>query len=800
MDLNLEFYDWVLSRRTLLGIIERLRERERREKSDLSTVELAKLCKAILNHSYLIEHVESAKDALRKSELYIGDLRRQQAKIDLCGSLNLMESAFSGLTLTLSDISFANCGLNPERVLPFLGSDENIVKWFFEDRVTELMGEERYDFVGFSLPAWEQFVPALTLASAIRERQGEQVHLCMGGNYITRLVGTWGEAAHPYSYLIDSFSVFEGEESLCQLLGTLAEGGPLDQVSNLVFRRNDALTRTKIGGVDINTIPTPDFDGLPLDKYFVPEPILPLYTSRSCPWKCSFCTIPYASSNFRQRKAERVAEDIATLKNKYGVRLYTFVDETLTVPMLRNASRAITARELDIRWYGETRVNNGIDANLCQQLFRSGCRKLQFGLESYNQRILDLMQKDVKIDHILPNIKDCLEAGISVHLFSFYGFPGETEAEARSTHEFSQAVLKLSREKYNNPFSTVGSGTFNLEVYSDVYYHPERYGVTLKNLSGPDASPFEIDYDVESGLTRLEALRLSRELNNSAIFHQVCDLAGQIWWESLSGMQTNEDEAFLLYCLGSETTAPAANSSHREAIYQLINLPEAKREVRLKPNILTCNFTQDFKTKVPTKPVVTFYDQSQDLVVNIPAHIGNLLALCFSRGNLPAKMDRHLTETVNRLLRHQIIEVDGEGVVKLLEAADLSDQPEATIIWNPDYKIFQCRPGRLEFFNEVSQNLLSLNALAAWIATLAQDRKLLLCELIESVRDAMPELTTDLVKQGIQELVEKGLLMALPTSSRGDYSSLQVSVQDRLSSNSYRIDQDSPAASAALRG
>ncbi|MEW6734914.1 MAG: radical SAM protein, partial [Acidobacteriota bacterium] len=502
LDLNLEFYDWVLSRSVLEQVEECLKARERADKSTLSAKEIAKLCKALLNHSYLVEHVESAKNTLRTAELYLDDRQRQQAKIDLCGALNLVESAFPGLTLTLSEISFSNCGLEPDEVIPFLSSNENIIKWFYEDRVCKLLKGETYDFIGFSLPAWEQFVPALTLARALRERQQDSLHLCMGGNYTTRLVGTWGEQAHPYTQLIDSFSLFEGEESLFQLLTALESGQPLDGVSNLAFRRKDKLVRTPLGGVDINAIPVPDFDGLPLDRYFVPEPILPLYTSRSCPWKCSFCTIPYASSKFRQRKAERVAEDLSTLKQKYGIRLFTFVDETLTVPILRNVSREIVARDLDIRWYGETRFHDSINEDLCKQMFQSGCRKIQFGLESYNQRILDLMRKDIKIDYILPNIKACLDAGIAVHLFTFYGFPGEEEAEARQTHEFAQWVLKLSRDTYKNPYSTVGSGTFNLEIYSDVYYHPERYGVTLVNISDPDASPFEINYEVKNGLTR----------------------------------------------------------------------------------------------------------------------------------------------------------------------------------------------------------------------------------------------------------------------------------------------------------
>jgi hypothetical protein len=53
----------------------------------------------------------------------------------------------------------------------------------------------------------------------------------------------------------------------------------------------------------------------------------------------------------------------------------------------------------------------------------------------------------------------------------------------------------------------------------------------------------------------------------------------------------------------------------------------------------------------------------------------------------------------------------------------------------------------------------------------------------------MPKMAIDSINQGIQELVEKGLLMALPANPRGDYGGLQMSIQD-----------NPPSAAPALRG
>ena len=218
MDLNIEFYDWVLSPETLRELSPRLRKREKN--SSLSEIEYAKVCKGLLTVDHSIANIDRAKSVIKNSELYVDHSKREWAKKVIGESLNLIESSYDRFRLNLNQIYFGNCGLVPEKVLSFLDSDQNIVKFFYEQKVRSLL-KKGYDFVGFSLPAWEQLVPSLTIAKNIKRDFGDQVHICMGGNYITRLVGTWKGELHPFATLVDSFSLFEGEESLYKLLDNL---------------------------------------------------------------------------------------------------------------------------------------------------------------------------------------------------------------------------------------------------------------------------------------------------------------------------------------------------------------------------------------------------------------------------------------------------------------------------------------------------------------------------------------------------------------------------------------------------
>jgi anaerobic magnesium-protoporphyrin IX monomethyl ester cyclase len=77
---------------------------------------------------------------------------------------------------------------------------------------------------------------------------------------------------------------------------------------------------------DINSLPTPDFDGLPLDKYLSPVRVLPLQSSRGCYWgRCAFCTHSLGyGKRYQPRQPAKVAADIRQLKERYGVRYFAF--------------------------------------------------------------------------------------------------------------------------------------------------------------------------------------------------------------------------------------------------------------------------------------------------------------------------------------------------------------------------------------------------------------------------------------------------------------------------------------------
>jgi hypothetical protein len=168
---------------------------------------------------------------------------------------------------------------------------------------------------------------------------------------------------------------------------------------------------------------------------------------------------------------------------RHGISDFQFVDEILTVKSLRNLAHLLPGR--NYRWYGETRFSPTIDRRLADALYAAGCRRLDLGLESFNQDVLDRMRKEIKVAWIEPDLDALLGAGISVHLFAIAGFPGEARWQTARTVEFATGALALSRDHYGVPDSTFGIGPFVLDALSPVAAKPADFDVRLLH---PDPS------------------------------------------------------------------------------------------------------------------------------------------------------------------------------------------------------------------------------------------------------------------------------------------------------------------------
>jgi radical SAM superfamily enzyme YgiQ (UPF0313 family) len=148
----------------------------------------------------------------------------------------------------------------------------------------------------------------------------------------------------------DGLVPYEGEPALRAIALGAWEGEPAG-IPNLM--RLDAKGNPVIGPACVETVddlPVPDFSDLHLSDYLAPKPVLPILTGKGCYFnRCKFCDIPHINSistkNYRVRRPDTVAADIAALYKNHGARHFVITDETLSPGLLLAIADAMDVRE-----------------------------------------------------------------------------------------------------------------------------------------------------------------------------------------------------------------------------------------------------------------------------------------------------------------------------------------------------------------------------------------------------------------------------------------------------------------------
>jgi p-methyltransferase len=251
-------------------------------------------------------------------------------------------------------------------------------------------------------------------------------------------------------YIIES----QGEATLSQLIGQLRGGRPLDVVPNLYYRSEDGSFRRTERVVENNDLSQNSIDWRSFDKDFLSN-IAYVRTARSCPYTCSFCNYPTMAGAYVNSSLEAVENELKGLRER-GVTDVVFIDDTFNYPLQRfkRLLRMMIVNEFGFRWVSFLRCSN-VDEEAIDLMRQSGCVGVLLGIESGDQRILQLMNKSAKVDRYRWGIAELNKQGIASFASLICGFPGETEESVNNTMSF----IEESKPTF-----------YNVQLY----YHDER--------------------------------------------------------------------------------------------------------------------------------------------------------------------------------------------------------------------------------------------------------------------------------------------------------------------------------------
>lgn len=242
----------------------------------------------------------------------------------------------------------------------------------------------------------------------------------------------------------------EGEETLCELVEPFARGGraaleaALPGVRGALHRRDGRLVvnppRDPIA--DLDRLPHADYTAIDLPRYgrflnygYNRRPMGILFTSRGCPWRCTYCHNVFGKE-FRARSAADVHREIEELNARHGIADFAIIDDNFTVDRRRveELCRLLLERGPKVRFYFPNGIRaDSLDAALLETLKRAGTIYATFSLETASPRLQKALRKNADVEKLRAIVEHSCRIGLITNLCVMVGFPSETFDEAMET-------------------------------------------------------------------------------------------------------------------------------------------------------------------------------------------------------------------------------------------------------------------------------------------------------------------------------------------------------------------------------
>lgn len=330
--------------------------------------------------------------------------------------------------------------------------------------------------IGFSC-MYDQTIASLALAKMLRDRSPGTL-LALGGYAVRSPTAEMILRSSPW---IDAICNGEGEITVAGLAKASAGEIPLLEVPGVTARSavGDIVTTAPPPRVDLSTNPVPNYGDFFADiqrlsaeyQVDVLPQVVPIENSRGCWWgaksHCVFCGIHDEDMAYRARRAERVIESMATLHQRHDIDYFRFSDYIFPIQYYKTLLPELEQSGSSYRLSGEMKAN--VSEEKFALMAKAGFKEVQPGIESFNTRVLEQMDKGVSA---LQNIYTLLlgrRHGVRVLYNLLYYFPGDEEADYEEMAALLPRLLHLDAPVTCQPVQ--------ITRYAPLQASPERFAV-----------------------------------------------------------------------------------------------------------------------------------------------------------------------------------------------------------------------------------------------------------------------------------------------------------------------------------
>ena len=300
----------------------------------------------------------------------------------------------------------------------------------------------------------------------------------------------------------------EGERTTEEFIDRWEAGASMRDVPGLSY----------VDGGQIRHNPAPrmieDLDALPFPDLTLIEGhgnmcLMPVQTSRGCPFDCTFCSVTKMwGRRYRFRSTESVMEELSKLDN----RELFFYDDNFTANPARAKEllRRMRAEGIRAKWMAQTRTDVVRDKELLKLMQATNCSTLYIGLESINPKTLMAYNKKQTVGDVRESVEILHRYEIKVHGMFVLGSDEDDVRVIRDTLEFAKQA-KIDTVQFMILTPLPGTQTyFDLEAQGRIFSKDWSLYDGHHVVHEPARmTPFELQTETFKAMKRFYSLRKS---------------------------------------------------------------------------------------------------------------------------------------------------------------------------------------------------------------------------------------------------------------------------------------------------